>query len=88
MFIFIGICPPGYTYNTSVESCDPCDFGTYKDSPGPQKCVRCKEGLYTRIRGATTCEGVCVCVCVCACVRACVRVCVCCCMYIHSNVQP
>ena len=77
----IGTCPPGYTYNASTESCDPCGFGTYKDSSRPGKCEKCTEGFHTRTRGATICEGVHVCACVCMCARvcvcACVRACVC-----------
>ena len=52
-----GTCPPGFWYNVITELCDPCTHGTFKDSSGLQECIQCREGLHTRVRGSTKCEG-------------------------------
>ena len=52
----VGECPPGHSYNSTTESCDPCMLGYFKADRGPGKCAPCPSGMFTRTRGATECE--------------------------------
>jgi hypothetical protein len=58
-------CPEGYYQDTSAPGvvvfgrpleriCRACDFGTYKEEPGPQECTECESYKTTRRQGSVS----------------------------------